>query len=223
MVAEQVRTHGRGDAVASIDARALRRWARRHGRSFPWRSNEGYPFAVAEVLLQKTRGEAIEAAWRAILKRYPSPDALARSRPGPLERIAAPLGLGRQRAERLRMMARTWPALLTGEGPVRGLGPYGQALVRLSLSLPPRTVPVDGASARVISRYHGLAFERGEPRRNPAVRAVVQRLLQRSRPRTALATILALVDLGTTVCKPRIPLCERCPLRSGCAFHAATR
>ena len=223
MAAEQVRTHGRGDAVGSIDARALRRWARRHGRSFPWRSTEGYPFAVAEVLLQKTRGEAIEAVWRAILRRYPSPDALARSRPGPLERIAAPLGLGRQRAERLRMMARTWPALLSGSGPVRGLGPYGQALVRLSLNLPPRTVPVDGASARVLSRYHGFAFERGEPRKKPAIGVAVQRLLERSRPRTALATILALVDLGTTVCKPRNPSCDRCPLRSGCAFRAARR
>ena len=223
MAAEQVRTHGRGDAVGAIDPRVLRRWARRHGRSFPWRSTEGYPFAVAEVLLQKTRGEAIEAVWRAILKRYPSPDALARSRPGPLERIAAPLGLGRQRAERLRMMGRTWPALLSGSGPVRGLGPYGQALVRLSLSLPPRTVPVDGASARVISRYHGFAFERGEPRRKPAIRAAVQRLLKRGRPRTALATVLALVDLGTTVCKPRNPSCESCPLRSGCTFRAARR
>lgn len=223
MAAEQIRTHGRGDAVAPIDARALRRWARRHGRSFPWRSNEGYPFAVAEVLLQKTRGEAIEAVWRAILKRYPTPDALARSRPGPLERIAAPLGLGRQRADRLRMMARTWPALLSGSGPVRGLGPYGQALVRLSLNLPPRTVPVDGASARVVSRYHGFAFERGEPRRKPAIRAAVRSLLGRSRPPTALATVLALVDLGTAVCKPRNPACARCPLRSGCAFRAATR
>lgn len=223
MAVEQVRTHGRRNAVAPIDARVLRRWARRHGRSFPWRSHEGYPFAVAEVLLQKTRGEAIEAVWRAILRRYPSPDALARSRPGPLERIAAPLGLGRQRADRLRMMARTWPALLSGGGPVRGLGPYGQALVRLSLNLPPRTVPVDGASARVISRYHGIAFEKGEPRKKPAVQAEVQRLLERGRPRTALATVLALVDLGTTVCKPRIPRCERCPLRSDCAYRAANR
>ncbi len=222
MARKQIQTPGHGDAVASLDARALRHWARRHGRSFPWRSCSGYPFAVAEVLLQKTRGEAIEGIWRSVLKRYPSPDALARSRYGPLERIVAPLGLGKQRAGRLREMARTWPAILSGNGPVRGLGSYGQALARLSLGLPATTIPVDGASARVVSRYYRLAFDRGEPRKKSEVRDAVARLLERSKPRTALDTVLALVDLGTTVCKPLHPDCYRCPLKLGCAFRAAT-
>lgn len=210
-------------AESSIESRTLRRWARRHGRSFPWRSCSGYPIAVAEVLLQKTRGEAIEDVWRAVLKRYPSPEILARSRSGPLERIVAPLGLGEQRAGRLRDMARTWSALLSGAGPVRGLGPYGQALTRLSLRLPPLTFPVDGASARVISRYYGFLFAHGEPRKKPEVQMEVIALIERSRPLTAIATVLALVDLGTTICKPRNPACERCPLRSGCAWRAANR
>ena len=211
------------DAVAPIDARALRRWAQRHGRSFPWRSCSGYPLAVAEVLLQKTRGEAIEDVWRAVVKRYPSPEALARSRTGPLERTVSPLGLGQQRAGRLRAMVKEWPALLSGAGKVRGLGPYGQAITRLSLDLPPATTPVDGASARVITRYFGLAFARGEPRKKPEVRAAVAMLLARSRSRTALATVLALVDLGATLCKPRRPACDQCPLHSGCAYHSAMR
>lgn len=211
------------DADGSIESRTLRRWARRHGRSFPWRSCSGYPIAVAEVLLQKTRGEAIEDVWRAVLKRYPAPETLARSRSGPLERIVAPLGLGEQRASRLRDMARTWQAMLSDKGRVRGLGPYGQALTRLSLGLASATTPVDGASARVISRYHGFLFPHGEPRKKPEVQMEVMALIGRSRPPTAIATILALVDLGTTICKPRNPACERCPLRSGCAWRAANR
>ena len=115
-------------------------------------------------------------------------------------------------------MARTWPAILSGDGSVRGLGPYGQALTRLSLGLKLATIPVDGASARVISRFYGLSFDRGEARKKPEVRNAAARLLDRSRPRTALATVLALVDLGTTVCKPRNPDCAHCPLRARCAF-----
>ena len=223
MAKGQISTSERRVPVVPIDARALRRWARRHGRSFPWRSCSGYPLAVAEVLLQKTRGEAIEGAWRAVLARYPSPESLARSRSGPLERIVTPLGLGEQRAGRLRSMARSWTAVLSGVGKVGGLGPYGQALTRLSLDLRPATTPVDGSTARVISRYFGLTFARGEPRKKPEVRAAVALLLARSRARAALATVLALVDLGAVVCKPRKPDCDRCPLRSNCAYRAATR
>lgn len=120
-------------------------------------------------------------------------------------------------------MGKTWPAVLSGDGVVRGLGPYGQALTRLSLNLHPFTAPVDGGSARVISRYYGLAFARGEARKKPEVRAAVSALLSRSRSRTGLATVLALVDLGAVVCKPRNPDCRRCPLRSGCAYFVATR
>lgn len=119
-------------------------------------------------------------------------------------------------------MARSWRAVTTGAGPVRGLGPYGQAITRLSLNLPAGAVPVDGGSARVVTRYYGFAFDRGEPRKKPEVREAVSALLARGRSMTALATVLALVDLGAIICKPRNPECPRCPLRSGCAYFAAS-
>lgn len=184
---------------------------------YPWRESQGYPLAVAEILLQKTRGDAIEGVWRRVVTGYPAPSDLARARRAQLEKIVAPLGLGRQRASRLRLMARDWDEIRAG-GPVRGLGPYGLAMVRLSMGLRASTVPVDGNIARVVTRVHGWEFERGEPRKKPQVREAVDQLIRRRTSGRATEALYALVDLGAIVCKPRSPDCHLCPLERRCEF-----
>lgn len=193
--------------------RLLRHWGRTHGRRFPWRESGLYETAVAEVLLQKTRGDAIEPYWRAVIARYPTFEALSRARIVTLQRIVSPLGLGEQRARRLRAMAR---AELSGSGSV-GLGPYGRAVVALTSGVAPTTSPVDGNVARVLSRLGGWSWERGEPRKKPEIRGLATQLVS-TQPTEALETLYALVDLGALVCSPRSPSCSECPLRTRCAF-----
>jgi len=197
-------------ALRESAARA-RRWAAKHGRTFPWRTGTDYEVAVAEVLLQKTRGEAVAAIWSEVLRRYPSPDRLGRARVDSLRRVVAPLGLGEQRSRRLIAMARSW-----GDSSPDALGPYGTAVLALSRGERPATVPVDGNVARVIQRHEGWAWERGEPRKKPELRIAVSDWLSGS-PAVALRTLYALVDLGALVCTPRNPKCPSCPLRGTCA------
>lgn len=193
----------------------LLRWAVRHGRTFPWRTGSDYEVAVAEVLLQKTRGEAMAAIWGEVLKRYPSPDRLGRARPDSLRRVVAPLGLGEQRSRRLIAMARSW-----NDPSPKALGPYGTAVLALSRGEHPATVPVDGNVARVIQRFEGWTWARGEPRKKPELKNAVREWLS-GRPAVALRTLYALVDLGALVCTPRNPKCPACPLRDSCASAAA--
>lgn len=198
---------------------SLLKWSAVAGRTYPWRERRGYTVAVAEILLQKTRGDAVEGIWRRVVERYPSPDRLARAQPAYLRRTVAPLGLGEQRASRLKLMARDWANVCRG-GKVNGLGPYGLAIVRLSIGRRPSTVPIDGNIARVISRVHGFRYERGEPRKKPEVRGAVQSLIDRRTPERSIEVLYALVDLGATVCTPRSPKCESCPLEPACVYAA---
>ena len=196
---------------ASLGARA-RAWGRKHARRFPWREAGTYEVAAAEILLQKTRGEAVELYWRRVITRYPDYEHLARARASTVTRLVAPLGLGDQRASRLIGMARS----VTHDEPLTGLGPYGRAVVALTDGRRVEEAPVDGNVARVLSRVTGWSWERGEPRKKPELRALALDLVS-GPPRRGLATLYALVDLGALVCTPRSPRCPECPLVSLCA------
>lgn len=196
----------------------LRRWASRYGRLFPWRVSSGYELAVAEILLQKTRGSAIELVWRDLLTAYPQPADLACAKQRDVRRIVGALGLGEQRSQRLIEMASGWDAFTCGNA-CAGLGTYGSAIVALSMGRKGAYSPVDGNVARVLTRYFGWHFDRGESRKKPEVKQIMLRVTGHRPPDVALRNVYALVDLGATVCRPRNPICAECPLANHCRWH----
>lgn len=187
-----------------------------HGRKLPWRSTrDPYLLAVAEVLLQKTKGPDAARVWQCLVEMYPSACELADADPTAVRETVAGLGLGDQRTARLQALA---AALCQGaRGKLPALGPYGSAITTLASGREPETQPVDGNVARVITRLYGLSFERGEPRKKPAVKNAVTAMLDtRQRAPDKLEVAYGLVDLGAAICTPHRPACERCPLSTWC-------
>jgi len=199
----------RGDAITR-----LIEWATASGRRLPWRTvTDRYRLGVAEVLLQKTKAEAALPVWSLLLKQFPTPAHLERATDSEVIAVVGRLGLGHQRAVRLRQIA-SWAS--GRESSPSGVGAYGQAILALSSGAPPQRPPVDGNIARVITRVFGLSFDRGEPRKKPAVASAVRNLL-RDRPiGEQLRVVYALVDLGALVCLPSVPRCSACPLSTVC-------
>lgn len=68
----------------------------------PWR------VAVACMLLNATRRDQVDAVWPALFDRWPRAGSLAVAHYGDLAELLTPLGLGDQRAGRLRAMSRAW-------------------------------------------------------------------------------------------------------------------
>ena len=208
---------------ASREVRAkLLRWAKENLRSFPWRhTDDPYAIILAEVLLRKTAARSVPPVYEKLLQRCPTPQALAASSISRLKRILAPIGLSTQRAEQLAALG---SALLT-EGTVPsgadrlallpGVGAYTAGAVQCFAF--GKAVPmVDTNIARVISRVFAITPSRFEARRCPEIWTAADRLVARSQvPRTLN---WALLDLAAAVCKPRIPLCSRCPLGDICQF-----
>lgn len=198
----------------------LLRWAAAEGRRPPWRASEdAYLVAAAEILLQKTKAHDAEPAWKKLIARFPSPAMLERAADEEVKDIVGGLGLGDQRTRRLKAMAGSIVSPGTAAEAIPGLGPYGSAIVRLSVGEDARAVPVDGNIARVMCRYYGLRFDRGEPRKKREVKAAVAKLLETQvDPSRKLRVLYGLIDLGEEVCRPRTPDCATCPLATGCSF-----
>ena len=201
---------------------AIQAWGSLHGRKPTWRDcSDRYPLVVAEILLQKTKAADALPIWTSVLFRFPSAEALAAADLSELRGLVRGLGLGSQRASRLRTAAN---AIVNNEGRIPGIGTYGNGVLDLAEGRMPRKPPIDGNVARVLTRWRGFAFERGEPRKKRELAAFLAEVLATAlTPGRALSLLYALVDLGATVCTPSKPSCPECPLLPSCVLAESTR
>lgn len=192
-------------------------WHQGRGRSFPWReSDDLYEVLVAEVLLQRTRGEHVLDVYREFLRRWPTPSALGTAREKTIARVIRPLGLA-SRARTLKELGRVVSVVGVPSTPeelleLPGVGPYGAHAVPV-FAAGAQLPLVDWVIARVLRRYFGRDSG-SRPNADSELWALAARLVSVGRARDLW---LAVLDFGAEVCKPR-PLCVECPLRNECAL-----
>jgi A/G-specific adenine glycosylase len=88
----------------------------------------------------------------------------------------------------------------------------------LSLSCGQRYPILDGNVKRVLARFHTVDGWPGTAQ----VQKILWELAERYTPQQGVAAYTqAIMDLGATVCTRSQPVCNRCPVRSGCAAYAA--
>jgi A/G-specific adenine glycosylase len=153
--------------------------------------------------------------------RWPTVGDLAGEADG--EVMAAWAGLGYYaRARNLLACARAvaerhggvFPDTEEGLRTLPGLGPYTAAAVAAIAFDRPANV-VDGNVERVMARL--FAVEAPLPDAKPALKALAADLVRDDRPGDWAQ---ALMDLGAVVCRPKQPLCGRCPVAEHCAAFA---
>jgi A/G-specific adenine glycosylase len=136
------------------------------------------------------------------------------------EVMAAWAGLGYYaRARNLLACARAvagdhggvFPATEEGLRGLPGLGPYTAAAVA-AIAFDEPTNVVDGNVERVMARL--FAVEAPLPDAKPELKRLAAGLVRNERPGDWAQ---ALMDLGATVCRPKQPLCDRCPVSEHCA------
>lgn len=204
----------------------LMRWAREHGRAFPWRSTSN-PFktVIAEMLLQRTRSSQVVPIYKRLIARYPSPMKLAEASPRAVGQILYPLGLA-FRAKMLVNLAQKIMKEHEAKPPTRaeevitlpGVGPYTAAAVDAFLN--GRRLPVvDTNVARTISRVFAVGrpdWRRATAEERRRIFATTLLSMGRIHPRKFY---YALLDFAATVCSSS-PRCPDCPMhRAGvCAY-----
>ncbi len=91
-----------------------------------------------------------------------------------------------------------------------GIGPYTAAAVA-AIAFGRKASPVDGNIERVVARLFAVTDTL------PGVKPELRRLAAGLTPEQRAGDhAQALMDLGATICLPRAPLCERCPLSKDC-------
>ncbi len=206
--------------------KALLAWYDAHRRDLPWRrTRDPYRIWVSEIMLQQTRVAAVIPFYERFLERFPDVESLAEAPEAELLKAWAGLGYY-SRARNLREAARR--ILSTGGFPrthaeileLRGVGEYTAAAVAsIAFDLP--HAAVDGNVMRVISRLENDSADIRATSTRKRFVELAAGLLDRARPGTFNQ---AMMELGATVCLPRRPHCQSCPLRRHCrAFKAGTQ
>lgn len=175
-------------------------------------------------MLQQTRAQVVIPYYQRFLERFPDVAVLAEAREADV--LAMWSGLGYySRARNLQRAARAIAA--AGEFPRKydeirelpGVGPYTAAAVASIAFALPHAV-VDGNVLRVISRLRGD----GADIRSSNTRARFQRIadewLDRGDPGLFNQ---AMMELGATICLPRMPRCTACPVAAFCEAQQTHR
>jgi A/G-specific adenine glycosylase len=199
--------------VPDVDTEALLDWYERVKRPLPWRTTrDPYALLVSEIMLQQTQALRVVPYYEAFLARFPTPAALAAAPVRDVLEVWSGLGYNR-RALALQAAARVidatgWPDDLAT---LPGVGPYTAAAVG-SFAWDREDPAVDTNVRRVIERWDG--------RQRKAV-ALAERARECMPPGRAAAFNQAMMELGATVCTPRRPRCDDCPVGEGCATREA--
>jgi A/G-specific adenine glycosylase len=187
----------------------------REARDLPWRSDtDPYRVLVSEIMLQQTRVETVKDYYGAWLERFPSLAAVADADEDEILKAWEGLGYYR-RARDLHRAARVVREEHGGVLPRRiedlrglpGVGEYTSGAVA-SIAFGQAVPAVDGNVRRVLARLHDVAEPSARWLRTTGAAWVDER-----RPGDWNQ---ALMELGATVCTPRSPRCDACPLASWC-------
>jgi len=208
-------------------APALLHWYDRHARILPWRFRPGEvadPYAVwlSEIMLQQTTVAAVGNYFRDFMSRWPTVTALAHAPIDDVMKRWAGLGYY-SRARNLhacaQMVARDYGGIFPStEEELRklpGVGPYTAAAIT-AIAFGKRATVIDGNVDRVVTRL--FAIETPLPLSKPEIRIHAETLTPDKR---AGDFAQAMMDLGATICTPKSPSCNRCPVIEMCDANAA--
>jgi len=188
----------------------LATWYEHHGRhDLPWRlTRDRWAILVSEVMLHQTQVPRVVAVYDEFLARFPVPSAMADAGPAAVISAWGRLGYPR-RAHRLYDTAvvlrdHGWPVDLTD---LPGIGRYTAAAIVAQAD--DADVPaIEVNIRRVAERVSGAQLT------DPAAEDATVRI---GRPLHGRDRLLALMDVGALLCRPRDPRCGECPLRRRCA------
>lgn len=195
--------------------RSLVAWYAKNRRELPWRkTRDPYAVWVSEVMLQQTQVATVVPYFERWMARFPTVKTLAESTEEQVLEIWQ--GLGYYRRAKLLRNGAQWvaqngiPQSYQEWLNVPGIGPYTAAAIS-SISQGYPAAVVDGNVERVFARFRANSLV-GASLLN-AARQWSQEVLDTGNPGNWNQ---ALMELGATICTPKDPKCDNCPIEEVC-------
>ena len=198
----------------------LLNWYSENGRRLPWRETaDPYPIWLSEIILQQTRIEQGRAYYERFLQEYPTVRHLADATEEQVLKTWQGLGYY-SRARNLHAAAQHIAYDLGGQFPdtyegilaLRGVGRYTAAAIASFAFRLPYPV-IDGNVYRFISRLYGIYTPIGTDAAYREFESLLKRLIDHERPDLFNQ---ALMDFGSTYCKPTGCNCDECIFAQEC-------
>jgi A/G-specific adenine glycosylase len=174
-------------------------------------------------MLQQTQVATVRGYYLRFIERFPDVQALAAAAPDEVFALWSGLGYYR-RASLLQRAAQVVAGELGGRFPTSAAGLQAlpgvgrsTAAAIAAFCFDERAAILDGNVRRVLARTHGIAEDLG----CAAAQARLWTLAESLLPARGIASYTqGLMDLGATVCLPRAPRCDACPLSTQCVARA---
>ena len=207
-----------------MDIRRLESWYQNHHRKLSFRQTQDpYHIWVSEIMLQQTQVETVLPYFDKFIMKYPSIIDLADADEEILHRDVEGLGYYRrfknmhQAAKLIKLnhqgiFPKTYEEVLA----LPGIGRYTAGAI-MSIAYKKPFSALDGNVIRVLSRYLGNGLDMREEKNKKILDQYNQYQIENSNPEIYTQ---AMMELGATICRPKQPKCELCPLQEHCfAYH----
>ena len=189
----------------------LLHWYKDNKREYSWRNNSD-PWSVylLEVISQQTQLDRADKYFQKFIKEFPTPDDMATSTFKKVLEMWSGLGYN-SRAKRMfessKIIAeKSFDDLYPDFQQLPGVGPYTENAI-LSFAYNEKVITEDTNVKRIISRYFGT----DNPKKY--IENFSSLLLKNTNSKKLNQ---AFMDFGSSICKPRNPLCSDCPLENTC-------
>ncbi len=195
-------------------------WFAKRKRDLPWRrTKDSYCIWLSEIMLQQTRVAAVIPYYERFVEKFPDVHALASAPTDHVLKNWAGLGYY-SRAKNLQSAAKEIVVRHSGEFPRKyeaalalpGIGRYTAAAV-LSIAYDAPHAVLDGNVARVLARIFALRGDLRVPATWHKLENAAQELLAQ---KFSGDWNQAMMELGATVCTPKSPRCDECPVVNWC-------
>jgi|688.fasta_scaffold82644_5 A/G-specific adenine glycosylase len=194
-------------------------WYDKNKRDLPWR-NTAFPYFIwiSEVILQQTRVEQGLPFYHRFVERFPNVQSLAAADEN--EVLAVWKGLGYySRARKLHHAAKlivengsSFPNSFKTLLELPGIGPYTAGAIA-SIAYNEAVPALDGNAFRIMTRVFNISEPVSSSKAQKVINSLAKEWISKSRPGDFNQ---ALMDLGSSICVPRQPICPSCPLNEGC-------
>jgi len=205
-------------------AKKILHWYDRHQRDLPWRRTaDPYAVWVSEIMLQQTQVQTVLPYYRRFLARFPTVQALAAASLDDVLKAWENLGYY-ARARNLHVAAgeivERWQGVIPSTEEelrsVPGVGPYTAAAIA-SIAYGKKAPALDGNVKRVLARLFAVQEPLDQTRTQGRLRELADEVIPNREPGRFNQ---GLMDLGATICTPRKPACDLCPLQNLCLAAA---
>ena len=214
------------EALKQGFAPALESWYLHNARDLPWRNTQDpYAIWVSEIMLQQTQVVTVIPYYERFLKRFPKIETLAEASLEEVLKLWEGLGYysrGRNLHKASQVVVRDFgglvPDTLDALLSLNGVGRYTAGAI-LSFAYGQRTPLLDGNVKRILSRLLNDEAPINQPATEKKHWAWISELLNTSE--NPYIFNQGIMELGATVCTPKLTKCLLCPVHELCqAFKA---